>query len=391
MIGLLNDCFPPIMDGVSMTVANYAFWLKQRGNDVCVITPDCPKAKDNYDYPVYRYLSVPIPMRKPYRYGMPQFDFHFQHQIASLPLQLVHAHCPFASGYIALKEAQERHIPLIATFHSKYKDDFMRVIPSEMVVNQLLKKAVSFFDHADEVWIPQASVGETLREYGYKGRMEVVENGNDFAAFPCTPKLKKEAKKKLGLKADTPMLLFVGQHIWEKNTRLILESLARIRKEKWRMFFVGEGYAKDDMMQLAKDLKLYKKHSDKSKVTFVDAIKKREKLRQYYLAADLFVFPSLYDNAPLVVREAAAMHVPSLMVRHSTCSEVISDGVNGFLACNETEAFSRALSFLIDRPVVLKNAGNAAAATLTRSWEDIVGEVEDRYKHLIYRFDHKVV
>ena len=66
MIGLFNDCFPPIMDGVSLTTQNYAYWLHKKAGNVCVVTPKTPAAKDKEAYPVYRYSSVPIPMRKPY-------------------------------------------------------------------------------------------------------------------------------------------------------------------------------------------------------------------------------------------------------------------------------------------------------------------------------------
>lgn len=379
------------MDGVAMTVVNYADWLSRRGEDVCVMTADVPGAHYDTPYPVYRYFSVPIPLRKPYRYGLPQFDYKFQRQIESLPLDLIHAHSPFVSADIALQEARRRHIPLVATFHSKYKDDFMRVVHSEAIANRLVRNVVRFFEAADEVWIPQHAVGETLREYGYRGHMEVVENGNDYAACPCTPRLKQAAKGRLGISAQVPMLLFVGQHIWEKNTRLILQSLAAIKQQPWQMVFVGEGYAKEDLQQLAKDLGLNAVDGEEDRVTFVPCIHDREQLRQYYLAADLFVFPSLYDNAPLVAREAAAMHVPSLMVRGATCAEVISDGDNGFLACNDVTAFSQALAYLLRRPMVIQRAGDRAAKTLTRTWENIVAEVDDRYQHLIYRYNHKVV
>ena len=33
-IGIFNDSFPPIMDGVAMVTLNYAQWLKERGEDV---------------------------------------------------------------------------------------------------------------------------------------------------------------------------------------------------------------------------------------------------------------------------------------------------------------------------------------------------------------------
>lgn len=75
---------------------------------------------------------------------------------------------------------------------------------------------IDFYSQADEVWIPQASVEETLREYGYKGRVEVVDNGNDFAADIRIDLLRNEGRSMLGVPHGEPVLLFVGQHIYEK-------------------------------------------------------------------------------------------------------------------------------------------------------------------------------
>ena len=61
------------------------------------------------------------------------------------------------------------------------------------------------------MWIPQASVEETLREYGYKGRVEVVDNGNDFAADTRTDLLRSEGRAMLGAGRCEPVLLFVGR------------------------------------------------------------------------------------------------------------------------------------------------------------------------------------
>ena len=38
-VGLFNDCFPPVMDGVAVCVENYAHWLQKMVGDVKVITP----------------------------------------------------------------------------------------------------------------------------------------------------------------------------------------------------------------------------------------------------------------------------------------------------------------------------------------------------------------
>lgn len=144
MIGLFNDCFPPIMDGVSLTTQNYAYWLHKKTGNVCVVTPKSPDARDAEEYPVYRYSSIPIPMRKPYRLGFPRIDWPFHERISRLSFELVHAHCPFSSGALAMQIAREQHVPVVATFHSKYRADFERAIPSRLLVDYLIRKVIRF-------------------------------------------------------------------------------------------------------------------------------------------------------------------------------------------------------------------------------------------------------
>lgn len=379
MIGLFNDCFPPIMDGVSLTTQNYAYWLNKKAGNVCVVTPKSPGAVDDGEYPVYRYSSLPIPMRKPYRLGFPRIDWPFHERIRKLSFDLVHAHCPFSSGVLAMKMARAQHIPLVATFHSKYRADFERAIPSRLVVDYLIRKVIRFYEAADEVWIPQAAVEETLREYGYKGRVEVVDNGNDFAGEPSVDKIREEARRALDIRPGQPVFLFVGQHIWEKNLAFLLDALAKLGDVPFRMYFVGSGYAASDLRQRTALLGL------ESKVTFVGTIVDRDGLKRYYAAADLFLFPSLYDNAPLVVREAAALHTPSVLIRDSTASEIISDSVNGFLSAGSVEAYAARLREVLQAPALVKQVGEEASRTIARSWQNVAEEVYDRYTCLMRR------
>ncbi len=383
MIGLFNDCFPPIMDGVSLTTQNYAYWLHKKTGNVCVVTPKSPDARDAEEYPVYRYSSIPIPMRKPYRLGFPRIDWPFHERISRLSFELVHAHCPFSSGALAMQIAREQHVPVVATFHSKYRADFERAIPSRLLVDYLIRKVIRFYEAADEVWIPQAAVEETLREYGYKGRVEVVDNGNDFAGVPSLESMRREARRELGLCSGEFMFLFVGQHIWEKNLGFLLDALALLPDVPFRMYFVGSGYANDELKQKVAGLGL------SSKVTFVGSIVEREVLKRYYVATDLFLFPSLYDNAPLVVREAAALGTPSILIKDSTASEIISDSVNGFLSFNSTDAYAGRIREILQPPAVIRQVGEEASRTIARSWEDVTEEVYDRYSRLIKRKENR--
>ena len=376
-VGLFNDCFPPVMDGVSVCVSNYAYWMQKMVGDIAVVTPNVPGADYSvHDFDVIDFLSVPVPFRKPYVTGVAEMDPSFLRKIAKSRFKIVHAHSPFGTGLAAQRVAKLQNIPCIATFHSKYRDDFSRVIPEKKVVDLIIKKIIDFYNHADQVWVPQASVEEVIREYGYKGKVEVVDNGSDLVAdYP--DKYFVEARESMGIGKDEFVLLFVGQHIWEKNVRFIIEALETIKDQQFRMFFVGTGYAAEEMKALVSEKGLDRQ------VTFIGNITERDRIKRFYAAADLFLFPSLYDNAPLVVREAAALHTPAVMVRGATASTILTDGQDGFLIDNDLKSFEAKLRELIADPARVHRVGAQASRSIVRSWEDVVGEVLDRYNALI--------
>lgn len=90
------------------------------------------------------------------------------------------------------------------------------------------------------------------------------------------------------------------------------------------MNYIGTGYALESLRAEIGRMQL------QDRVKTLGVIQDRNRLADYYAASDLFLFPSFYDNAPLVVREAAAMGTPALVPQGSTTAEVISDGRNGF-------------------------------------------------------------
>lgn len=378
-IGLFNDCFPPVMDGVSVCVQNYAYWLQKKVGGVNVITPNVPGTDYSvYDYKVIDYMSVPVPFRPPYVTGVAELDPFFVSDILKTRFKIVHAHCPFATGLAALRVANVQHIPIVGTFHSKYRDDFSRVIKSKRLVNTIIKNIIAFYEKCDEVWVPQESVKEVIREYGFKGNVEVVDNGCDLVAdYP--EEYFADARKKLGIAPEEFVMLFVGQHIWEKNIRFILDGLDKVKDVPFKMYFVGNGYAANEIRHIISENGL------EDKVTMVGSITDRQTMKLYYAAADLFLFPSLYDNAPLVVREAAALHTPSLMIEGATASSILTDGRNGFLVENSVDDFAGRIRQLTADPQLVRSAGIGASGSIVRSWEDVVGEVLDRYNSLIRR------
>ena len=248
------------------------------------------------------------------------------------------------------------------------------------MVDIVMERILDFFNSCDEVWIPQAQVEETVREYGFKGPLTVVENGNDMASMVKggLQEYKLAAKRELVIPEGRLSMLFVGQHIWEKGLDIVVESLRQLGDEiDFCMNFIGTGYAAEEIARRVASYGL----SDR--VTFHGVISDRKVLSRYYAAADLFLFPSFYDNAPLVIREAASMGTPAILLRGSTASEVVSDGRNGFLVGKSASELAEAVRSLAADRDRIRNVGVSARDTLVRSWENVVEEVIDRYDTLI--------
>lgn len=380
MFGQFNDSFKPIMDGVGVCAENYARWLSRTHGGAVVVAPSAPGYEDSDEFPVLRYPSVPFPRITPYRIGIPALGFSFRSKLRSLPLALVHAHSPFVAGKIALGVARRRGIPLVATFHTKYREDFLMVFPSKKLADLLVRRVIAFYRQAAEVWAPNQKTATTLKEYGYEGEVIVMPNGTDLE-IPSEKehaRYREEGSRLIG-NDDSPLLLFVGQHRWEKNVGLIIDAAARLKHfdTKFRLAFVGTGYAEGEMKKRVDAAGLHEY------THFAGLVLDREVLKAYYARGHLFLFPSLYDNAPLVMREAAAFRCPSVLARGSSAAEEFTEGKNVFLTEPEPEAMAAVLSRLLRQPGHVEEVGREAQRSIYVPWRGIVDTVAERYRNLI--------
>lgn len=68
---LLNDSFPPVIDGVANAVLNYARIIQEGLGSTVVGVPDYPGVTDSYPFPVVRYPSFDTTKLVGYRAGYP--------------------------------------------------------------------------------------------------------------------------------------------------------------------------------------------------------------------------------------------------------------------------------------------------------------------------------
>ena len=95
------------------------------------------------------------------------------------------------------------------------------------------------------------------------------------------------------------------------------------------------------------------------------------------------MFPSTYDTNGLVVREAAAGDLASVLIRSSCASEGVTDGVNGFLVDENADSLYQTLSRLAKNLDLCREVGIGAGRDLYISWEDSVKMAMQRYEVVV--------
>lgn len=379
IVGLFNDSFPPVMDGVANAVKNYAYYINKKYGKAYVITPSFPGYVDKEDFEVIRYFSIPVILRPPYRFGVPFLDRKALNKILEIPFDIIHVHSPFSSGILGLYVARKKSIPIIASFHTKYYDDFKEATKSYFLAKIAVKIIVEFYNRVDEVWTVNNATANTLREYGFKRDIKIMPNGTDFMIIKDKEAYRKKINELYHISDEEIVFLFVGQMIKQKNVEMLLKALSILKSRdiSFRAILIGSGKDETYFKELVLSLNL------EDKVIFTGKILDRELLKAYYSRADLFLFPSLYDTSAIVIKEASAFSCPSLVIENSNVAEGIIDRYNGFLSENDPLSYAKKLQEILSDRELLRKVGEKAQETLYLSWEDVVDRVVDEYKSLI--------
>ncbi len=180
--------------------------------------------------------------------------------------------------------------------------------------------------------------------------------------------------------ADVIRLLFVGRLIRSKNIDLLLSSLAKFNTIPWHLDIIGEGNNRDGLEKSVQSLDL------SSRVSFHGFC---NNLDEWYRKADLFVFPSLLENCPIVLLEAMSFGVPCLVFKPrvgviNANEEVVAHEKTGFLA-NDSDDFQLQLHRLIRHPEHLSQIGQEARKFVKKnhSWAQHLEKYEELFSQLV--------
>ena len=381
-ICLLNDSFPPLIDGVANAVVNYAQRLTERGDAVTVATPAVPGADDSaFPFPVLRYPSFDTRKKLGYVSGRP-FSPELAARLQKEGVGVLHTHCPIVSTFLARELRDVVDAPIVLTYHTKFDIDIAKAVRGKLLQESAIHALVQNISACDEVWTVSHGAGENLRSLGYQGDYIVMPNGVDFPAGRLPEEKVRAVGEGLDLPDGVPLFLFVGRMMWYKGLRIILDALKQLKDEgrDFRMVFVGKGTDGDAIRAYAEELKLC------DKVFFLAPCYDREIIRAWYCRADLFLFPSTFDTNGLVVREAAACGLASVLIAGSCAAEDVTDGQNGFFIEENADSMAAMLRRLLPQRELMRQVGENAQKEIYISWEDSIANACRRYEVVLDNF-----
>lgn len=367
-VGFFTEVYHPVVNGIVASIDGLACGLRALGHEVYCFAPRVPGYEER-DEPVFRMPSLPLPVHTPYRLTLPLVSRRNRHAIINR-LDILHAHSPFVTGWMAVRYARRLRIPLVYTYHTQL-EEYAHYVPFEVHATRRAasKLTRSFANLADAVIVPSASMRDHLTALGVTVRVEVIPSGIDLLHFGSGSR-SAQLRASLGMRSGERMLLFVSRLAREKNVDLLLDAL-RACTVPARLVIAGDGPERTALEARAAEAGIA------DRIEFLGPIE-RSALPDLYASADAFVFPSVTETQGLVLVEALAAGALVIAADAAPAREVL-DGA-GRLAAPAARAFAQAFAQVPLAPDPAETAKACAAAArygIERQARSVCGLYED--------------
>jgi glycosyltransferase involved in cell wall biosynthesis len=168
-----------------------------------------------------------------------------------------------------------------------------------------------------------------------------------------------EVKKELNIEENEFVLGTISNFYETKGHVYLIEAVKKLYDEGYRFktIFAGQGPKLEAMMELARDYR---------DIVFLGY---REDNYDVMNTFDLFVLPSIKEGMPYVVLEAMSMGKPVLCTKVGALTDMITDGVNGYIVePQESGLLYEKLKWIMNNMDRLKGVGNAGKAYVNENF-----------------------
>lgn len=226
--------------------------------------------------------------------------------------------------------------------------------------------------HAADALVPVSnSLRQKLIEFGIgPEKIHVVERGVDTSVF--FPGDRDEARRRLGLDYDGPLIVWVGRMVPVKGLDVLLDASAELRGRSvnFRVYLVGGGPLRAALEQQARNAGLC------DVVRFIGAVAHHE-LVDWYRAADAMVLPSRSEGVPNVLREAAACGIPYVASRVGGIPELPTGDRNHLVPPEDPTSLAGGLAAVLNSVPIAGRRSPLRSSDVSGSWDDAAASLVD--------------
>ncbi|MFC6590717.1 N-acetyl-alpha-D-glucosaminyl L-malate synthase BshA [Deinococcus lacus] len=263
-------------------------------------------------------------------------------------IDLTHAHyaIPHASAALHAQSITGRS-RVITTLHGTD----VTLVGTEPAFKRTTRHAI---EHSDHVTAVSHFLADQTREvFGIEREIEVIYNFVDSERFR---RVSDPGARLRVAQPEEALLIHISNFRPVKRVQDVLEVFARVASEMpARLLMVGDGPERPNAVELAIKLGVIGRTHFLGSFPDVQGI---------LGISDLFLLPSSNESFGLAALEAMSCEVPVVAARAGGIPEVVSDGVNGFLAeVGDVDAMADAALSILRSPERYRQMAQAARAT----------------------------
>lgn len=290
---------------------------------------------------------------------------------AEWPVDVIHAHMMVPDGWAAARVGHELGIPAVGTAH---RADVLDV-PAQGAKARM--RVAGAIQDLDAVVTVSRAIGDAADAIARPRRpITVVPNGADAAVF--MPRDAGEARRRIGVPDDGPVVSYVGKLVPRKGVDTLIEAMGILAARSTgapRLVMAGIGGMREPLGQRAAELGVA------GRITWLGKVP-HDDVGWVMSAGDVFVLPSLSEGLPTVVCEAMACGLPVVATAVDGTPEIVDDPATGLLVQpHDAGGLATALARVLDDPALRAAMGTEA---LRRSQADYTWAANARRMEQVY-------
>lgn len=242
---------------------------------------------------------------------------------------LIHINTIFPESYLMGKKAKKLGKKVIYHAHSTEEDFQNSFLLSNQVAPLFKTWLKKCYSSADLIITPTPYSKKLLENYDLGKPIVAISNGIDLKFYEQNEERAKNFRKKYGFKDSDKVIISVGLYIDRKG----IVDFVELAKQMPEYHFVWFGYT---------NLNTVPAHIKQAVQTKLDNLHfpgyiPREELRDAYLGADLFLFMTHEETEGIVLLEALASKIPTLVRDIPIYEGWFEDGINVYKATTMEE------------------------------------------------------